>query len=75
MKIRLKTRIPEEGFNELIDLAGNTHKDIFIKEVNIDDVDIVYELEYKVVYKGIEFEPWAIGKFILENNQLSLFTA
>ena len=62
------------GFQEYIDVTGKKHNNIFTKEVSIDDIEFAYELEFKVVYKGIEFEPWAIGKFILENNQLSLFT-
>ncbi|MGO5073032.1 hypothetical protein ACTQ4K_03595 [Clostridium sporogenes] len=45
-KVRLKTRVAELGFNELVDLPGNIHKDIFIKEVDIDNVDIIYEVDY-----------------------------
>ncbi|MDZ5000993.1 hypothetical protein GNF79_18395, partial [Clostridium perfringens] len=51
-KVRLKTRVAELGFNELVDLAGNVHKDIFIKEVDMNDVDIIYEVEYRVLYRG-----------------------
>lgn len=74
MKVRLRSRVAEEGFTELIDLVGNIHNDVFIKEVNIEDVDIIYNLEYKVVYKGREFIPWAVGKFILETDKISLGT-
>lgn len=74
MKVRLRSRLAEEGFTELIDLVGNIHNDVFIKEVNIEDVDIIYNLEYKVVYKGREFIPWAVGKFILETDKISLGT-
>ena len=49
MKVRLKTRVPEQGFKELVDLAGNIHKDIFIKEVEMDNVAVIYELYYKVI--------------------------
>ena len=62
------------GFQEYIDVTGKKHNNIFTKEVSIDDIEFAYELEFKVVYTGIEFEPWAIRKFILENYQLSLFT-
>lgn len=75
MKVRLRSRILEEGFSELIDLVGNIHNDIFIKEVDIDDVNIIYNLEYKVIYKGKEFVPWAIGKFILETDKIPLGTS
>lgn len=50
-KVRLKTRVAEPGFKELVDLAGNIHNDIFIKEIDINDVDIIYELEYRVLYR------------------------
>jgi len=74
MKVRLRSRVCEEGFTELVDLLGNIHDDIFIRKVNIEDVDIIYNVEYKVVYKGREFIPWAVGKFILETNKISLYT-
>lgn len=74
MKVRLKTRIHEQGFKELVDLAGNFHNDIFIKEVEMDDVDIIYELIYKVIYKSMEFELFTSKKHMLEYNQVTLYT-
>ena len=74
MKVRLKTRIPEQGFKELVDLAGNIHKDIFIKEVEMDEVAVIYELQYKVIYKGKEFEVFSSEKYMLEYNQVILYT-
>ncbi|AAK79994.1 hypothetical protein BJV85_001842 [Clostridium acetobutylicum] len=74
MKVRLRSRVYEEGFKELVDLLGNIHNDIFIKEVTIEDVDIIYNIEYKVIYKGREFIPWAVGKFILDTGKITLGT-
>ncbi|QUH30055.1 hypothetical protein [Vallitalea guaymasensis] len=62
------------GFKEYIDVLGNKHRNILVKKVDMDEIEFAYELKYKVMYKGLEFEPWAIGRFILENNSLSLFT-
>jgi hypothetical protein len=61
--IRLKSRKLDPEFSELVDLAGNIHKDIFINEVNFDDVEMIYELDYKLIYKGVAFLPLAVGKF------------
>lgn len=74
MKVRIRSRVCEEGFVKLVDLVGNIHNDVFIKDVNIEDLDMIYNLEYKVIYRGREFVPWAIGKFILEIDKISLGT-
>ena len=63
------------GFKEYIDVLGNKHSDILIKEVSLDEVEFAYELSYKVIYKGTEFNPWAIGKLIINKDEISLFTS
>ena len=74
-KVRLKTRVKEQGFNELVDLAGNIHKDIFIKEVDINDVDIIYEIEYSVLYKGSEYKCLKVSKETLDINYMTIYTS
>ena len=74
-KVRLKTRIKEQGFNELVDLAGNIHKDIFIKEVDINDVDGIYEIEYRVLYKGSEYKCLKVSKETLDINYITIYTS
>jgi len=74
MKVRLNTRPPEKGFKELVDLAGNINNDIFINEVDMDEVAFIYELEYKVIYKGKVFEVSSSIKYILEYNRVMLYT-
>ncbi|WP_066891392.1 hypothetical protein [Clostridium nigeriense] len=63
------------GFKEYVDVLGNKHSDILVKEVSVDDLEFAYELNYKVIYNNIEFEPWCIGKHILNNEKISLFTS
>ena len=75
LKIRLKTRIDELGFNELVDLAGNIHKDIFIKEVDINNVDIIYEVDYRVLYKGNEYKCLKVAKETLDINYITIYTS
>jgi len=74
-KVRLKTRIKEQGFNELVDLASNIHKDIFIKEVDINDVDRIYEIEYRVLYKGSEYKCLKVSKETLDINYITIYTS
>ncbi|ENK0837865.1 hypothetical protein ACXATD_003262 [Clostridium sporogenes] len=63
------------GFKEYVDVLGNMHSDILVKEVSIDDLEFAYELKHKVIYNNIEFEPWSIGKHIISENKISLFTS
>ncbi|MFK9092121.1 hypothetical protein [Bacillus salipaludis] len=72
--LRLRSYNKESGFHELVDLAGNRHDDIFIKEVSIDDVDEVYELKINVIYKGKEFETYSIDPASLHENSILLFS-
>lgn len=74
-KYRLKSNIHENGFRELVDLGGNIHHDIFIKEVNQDEIGLLFELKYKLVYKGKEYEPFFIGKLVLDEKKVSLFSS
>lgn len=74
LKVRLKTRIPEVGFNKLIDLAGNIHDDIFIKEVNIDDVSLIYETDYRATYQGSEYKCLNVTKKALYSNRITIYT-
>lgn len=75
LKVRLKTRTIEPGFNELVDLAGNIHKDIFIKEVDINDVDIIYQIDYRVLYKGKEYECLNVSKKTLDRKYITIYTS
>lgn len=74
-KIRLKTRIAELGFNELVDLAGNVHKDIFIKEVDMNNVDMIYEVDYRVLYKRNEYKCLKVAKETLDINYITIYTS
>jgi len=74
-KVRLKTRMKEQEFNELIDIAGNVHQDIFIKEVNISEVDTIYEVEYRILYKGSEYKCLKVSKELLDTNYITIYTS
>ena len=74
-KVRLKTRVVEPGFNELVDLAGNIHKGIFIKEIDINDVDIIYAIEHRVLYKGSEYKCLKVNSQTLDINYITIYTS
>ncbi|WP_099354317.1 hypothetical protein [Fredinandcohnia onubensis] len=72
--LRLRSNIKESGFSELVDLAGNKHDDIFIKEVSLEDVELVYELKINAIYQGKEFETNGVDSSTLEKNYILLFS-
>ncbi|MDQ0880789.1 hypothetical protein [Peribacillus sp. V2I11] len=72
-RLRLRTHEPEKGFRELVDQTGNK-TNLFIKDVTKEEVDLVYELKFVVAYKGNEFEPYTLGRHILDENEISLFS-
>lgn len=74
-KYRLRSKEHEDGFNELVDLGGNIHHDIFIKEVTLDEIEFLFELKYKIIYKGKEYEPFAIGELVIDDGEISLFSS
>jgi hypothetical protein len=61
------------GFTEYIDVLGNKHNDILVKSVNIDELELAYDIQINAVFKGEEFETYAMGRFSLEQNEISLF--
>jgi hypothetical protein len=42
----------EEGFEEYIDIVGEKRPDIFVKDVDIHELDYLYEIWYEIQYKG-----------------------
>ena len=42
----------EEGFKEYIDILGEKRPDIFVKDVDIHELDYLYKIVYEIQYKG-----------------------
>ncbi|MEH7235653.1 hypothetical protein [Bacillus sp. JJ1562] len=72
--LRIRSEIKENGFHELIDLVGNKHDDIFIKEVSLEDIELVYELKLNVIYRGKEYETNGFDPSTLLKNHILLFS-
>ena len=45
----------EEGFEEYIDILGEKRPDIFVKDVDIHELDYLYEVKYEFLYRGHYF--------------------
>jgi len=74
-KFILKSKKHESGFKELIDLVGNIHPDIFIIEVTLDEIEFLFELKYKIIYKEKEYDPFSIGEFVINSGKITLFSS
>ena len=46
----------EEGFEEYIDIVGEKRPDIFVKDVDIHELDYLYRIVYEIQYKGHFFD-------------------
>ena len=53
---RVISREKEEGFEEYIDIVGEKRPDIFIKDVDIHELDYLYEVKYELLYRGHYFK-------------------
>lgn len=42
----------KEGFEEYIDILGEKRPDIFVKDVDIHELDYLYKMSYEIQYKG-----------------------
>ena len=60
----LVSREKEEGFEEYIDIVGEKRPDIFIKDVDIHELDFLYETVYEIQYKGHFFDVMSAMKRI-----------
>ena len=48
----LVSREKEEGFEEYINIVGEKSPDIFVKDVDIHELDYLYKMSYEIQYKG-----------------------
>ena len=60
----LVSREKEEGFEEYIDILGEKRPDIFVKDVDIHELDYLYKIVYEIQYKGHFFDVMSTMKRI-----------
>ena len=60
----LVSKEKEEGFEEYIDIVGEKRPDIFVKDVDIHELDYLYKIVYEIQYKGHFFDVMSAMKRI-----------
>ena len=51
-KIRIGSDTKEYGFTEYVDVVGNVHYDRFVKLLDMDELDYLYEERFEIQYQG-----------------------
>lgn len=55
----ITSRQKEDGFVNYIDVLGNEHSDLYMKNVKVNDVDVIYTEDIFVKYKTVYFRLFA----------------
>lgn len=58
-KIEITSNHRYEGFIEYVDVIGRTHDDLFIRKLDIDEVDVIYKEDVLIKYQDNYFELFA----------------
>jgi hypothetical protein len=69
----LKKLVTDDFIEQKIN-QGFISKVLYVKEVTVDELDMAYKLDYKVVYKGKEFVPISSIDFTLNTNNVIVYT-
>ena len=56
VKIRIGSDTKEHGFTEYVDVVGNVHYDRFVKLIDMDELDYLYEERFEIQYQGHFFK-------------------
>lgn len=76
-KILITSKIKQEGFNNYIDVLGNEHSNLFMKEVDFNEVEVVYKEKIEIGFKGICFQLFSstITQENIVKDRFTLFTS
>ena len=55
----ITSRVRKEGFTNYIDVLGNEHSELYMKIVNADEVDIIYNEDVLIKYRDKYFHLFA----------------
>ena len=74
--IKITTTAKEQGFSNYIDVLGREHDDLFMKELSLQDVELVFHEEIELEYKGIYFPLFSssIKSQNIEEGRFMIFT-
>lgn len=76
-KIVIISRSKQEGYDKYIDVLGKEHDDLYVKEVDFKEVEVVYKEIIEIRFRGKYFELFSSGitQSNIENGQFTLFTS
>ena len=71
------SRQRKEGFINYIDVLGNEHSDLYMKNVKVNDVDVIYTEDVFVKYKTVNFQLFEdkITRNAVQENSYMIWTA
>ena len=74
--VKITTDVKEQGFTNYIDVLGREHYDLFVKELSLQDVDLVFYEEIEFKYEGMYFSLFSssIKPENVENGKFVIFT-
>ena len=72
-----RLRSKRDGFINYIDILGNEHSDLYMKSVKANEVDVIYNEDMLIKYKGEYFQLFAdkIFKEDVLDNSYMIWTA
>ena len=70
----LKEKV-DSSFKEIKIQQGFFKRIIYTKEIEISDIELAYELEYKAIYKGSEYECLKVNSQTLDVNYITISTS
>jgi len=65
----------DSSFKEIKIQQGFFSKSIYSKEIKITDIELAYELKYKVIFKGSEYECLKVNSQTLDVNYITIYTS
>lgn len=67
--------IVDSSFKEIEIQQGFFSTVIYTKEIGITDIELAYELDYKVIFKGMEYECLKVNSETIDENYITIFTS
>lgn len=74
-KITLISYSQDDGFVCYKDILGNICTDMFSKTIDINEAEMIYEINFEVLYQDDYFVTMGIDKMVLDNNSIILVTS
>lgn len=73
---RIDIKRKKDGFESYVDILSRVHGDLFIKQLNLQDVNVIFNEEIELKYEGIFFQLFSstLKKENIEDNKFMLFT-